>query len=71
MYLLIYSKIEKKGNGFEKEWGNERSWREEKKVRNDVDIVHICENTETFSEKLRRTKCCGYPHAHTNPYASP
>lgn len=50
------AKIEKKGNGFEKEWGNGRSWRVEKKVRNDVDIVHICENTQIFSEKLRKTK---------------
>lgn len=51
--------------------GDGKSWKEEKKVRNDVDIVHICENTQIFSEKLRKTKFKGYPHAHTNPYASP
>lgn len=66
-----WQKIEKEGNGFEKEWRNERSWREEKKVRNGVVIVNICENAQIFSEKLRKTKCQGYLHAHTHPCASP
>lgn len=32
---------------------------EEKKVRNEANVAHICENTHIISEKLRKTKCKG------------